>query len=80
LEVADLMKEADAGRGALAYVPTPPDLAAQAAADREQEQADRDYRELARLALANDTGVCRCGAVKAPCLGCRVARWLAVGL
>jgi hypothetical protein len=38
------------------------------------------YRELARLALATDAGACRCGAVKAPCPGCRVASWLAVGL
>jgi hypothetical protein len=49
-------------------------------ADREQEQADRDYRELARLTLATAAGACRCAAVKASCLGCRVARWLAVGL
>jgi hypothetical protein len=62
------------------YVPRPADFAAQAAADRDQEQADRDYRELARLALATDTGACRCGAVKARCLVCRVARWLAIGL
>jgi hypothetical protein len=62
-------------------VSTPADLAAQAAADREQGQADRDYRALPRLALATDAGACRCGhAGKAPCLGCRVARWLAVGL
>jgi hypothetical protein len=33
--VAELMKEADAGRGALAYVPMAADLAPQAAADRE---------------------------------------------
>jgi hypothetical protein len=32
----------------------PADLAAQAAADRDQEQAERDYHELARLALATD--------------------------
>jgi hypothetical protein len=63
-----------------AYRPTPTDLDAQVAADPEQEQADRDYRELARLALVTDAGVCRCGAVKAPCMGCREARWLAVGL
>jgi hypothetical protein len=63
-----------------AYRPTPSDLDAQAAADREQEQADRDYRELARLALATEAGACRWGAVEAPCLGCRVARWLALGL
>jgi hypothetical protein len=79
-EVAELMKEAGADRGAAPYVPTADDLEAQAAADREQEQADRDYRELARLALATDAGACQCGEVKAPCLGCRVARWLAVGL
>jgi hypothetical protein len=79
LEVAELMKE-DAGRGMAPYMPTAADLAAQAAADRDQEQADRDYRELARLALAADAGACRCGTVKAPWLGCRVARWLAVGL
>jgi hypothetical protein len=53
---------------------------AQADADRDQEQADRDYRELARLALVTDAGACQCGAAKAPCLGCRVARWLAVRL
>jgi hypothetical protein len=62
------------------YAPPAADLDAQAAADREQQEADRDYRELARLALVTDAGVCRCGAVKAPCMGCRVARWLAVGL
>jgi hypothetical protein len=44
-------------------------VAAQAAADRDQEQADRDYRELARLALATDAGACRCGAVKAGAWG-----------
>jgi hypothetical protein len=33
------------------YTPTAADLEAQAAADHEQEQAERDYRELARLAL-----------------------------
>jgi hypothetical protein len=63
------------------YDPTPADLDAQAAADREQEQADRDYRELARLALASEAGACRCGiGGRAPCLSCRVARWLALGL
>jgi hypothetical protein len=63
------------------YVPTAADLDAQAAADREQEQADRDYRALARLALASGAGACRCGGPeKAPCLTCRVARWLALGL
>jgi hypothetical protein len=51
-----------------------------APAHGDQEQADRDYRELARLLPATDAGACQCGAVKAPCLGCRVARWLAVGL
>ena len=77
---AELMKEADTGRGVAPYMPTAADLAAQAAADRDQEQADRDYRELARLALVTDAGACRCGAATAPCPGCRVARWLAVGL
>jgi hypothetical protein len=72
-EVAELMKQADAGRASVPYAPTPADLAAQAAADRNQEQADRDCRELALLALATEAGACRCGAVKAPCLGCRVA-------
>jgi hypothetical protein len=42
-------------------VPTPADLDARAAADRDQQQADPDYRELARLALATDAGACRCG-------------------
>jgi hypothetical protein len=57
-------------------VPQALDLAAQAAADREQEQAERDYRELARLVA---TAVkCRCGA--ADCLACRVRKWLAMGL
>jgi WD40 repeat protein/serine/threonine protein kinase len=68
-EVAELMKEADASGADARYLPTAADLAAQAAADREQEQADRDYRELARLALATEAGACRCGADKAPCLG-----------
>jgi hypothetical protein len=64
-----------------AYRPTPTDLDAQAAADRDQEQADRDYRELGRLALTDGAGACRWSiAGKAPCLGCRVARWLALGL
>jgi hypothetical protein len=79
-EVEALWKQAGADATAPVYLPTAADLAAQAAADRDQEQADRDYRELARLALATDAGACRRGAVKAPCLGCRVARWLAVGL
>jgi hypothetical protein len=79
-EVAGLMKQADAGRGMAPYMPTAADLAAQAGADRDKEQADRDYRELARWALASGAGACPCGsAVKAPCLACRVARWLAVG-
>jgi hypothetical protein len=57
-------------------VPTAADLVAQTAADRDQEQADRDYRELARLVV---TAVkCRCGA--ADCLPCRVRKWLAMGL
>jgi hypothetical protein len=63
-----------------AYRPTPTDLDAQVAADREQEPADQDYRELARLALATDAGACRCGGVKAPCLGCQVAGCLVAGL
>jgi hypothetical protein len=46
---------------ARAYVPTPADLDAQAAADREQEEAERDYRDLARLALASGAGACHCG-------------------
>jgi hypothetical protein len=63
------------------YVPTAADLEAQAAADREQEQADRDYGELARRSLATDAGACRYGVAGAvPCLGCRVARWQALGL
>jgi hypothetical protein len=57
-----------------------PARAAHAAADREQEQAERAYRELARLTLATDAGACRCGAVKAPCLGCRVTWWLGIGV
>jgi hypothetical protein len=53
----------------------------QAAADRDHEQTERDYRELARLALATEAGACRCGgAGKAPGLTCRVARWPAEGL
>jgi hypothetical protein len=34
---------------ALVHVPTAGELAAQTAAEREQEQADRDYREMATL-------------------------------
>jgi hypothetical protein len=80
-EVAELTKEADAGCGAVPYVLPPSDLAAQAAADREQNQADRDYRDLAWRELATDAGACRCGsAVNAACLRCLVARWLASGL
>jgi hypothetical protein len=75
-EVAEVTQRAPAP-----YAPTVADLDAQAAADREQEQADRDYRKLARLALASGVGACRCsGPEKAPCLTCRVARWLALGL
>jgi hypothetical protein len=51
-----------------------------APAHGDQDQTDRDYHELARPLLATDAGACRCGAATAPCLGCRVARWLAVGL
>jgi hypothetical protein len=80
-EVEELRKQAAADAAAPVCLPTPADLAAQAASDREQEHADRDYRELARMALASAAGACRCGvAGKAPCLTCRVARWLALGL
>jgi hypothetical protein len=81
-EVEALRKQAAADAAAAPVcLPTPADLAAQAAADREQGQADRDYRELARLALASGAGACRCGvAGRAPCLTCRVARWLVLGL
>jgi hypothetical protein len=58
------------------YVPTAADLAAQAAADREQEQAERDYRALARVVVA----AMRCGCGEPGCLVCRLARWLACGL
>jgi hypothetical protein len=58
------------------YVPTPADLDAQAAADREQEQADRDYRDLCKLIV--HAVKCRCGG--AECLPCRVRKWLALGL
>jgi hypothetical protein len=51
-----------------------------APAHGDQDQTERDYRALARLALPTADGACRCGAVEAPCLRCRVARWLAVGL
>jgi hypothetical protein len=81
-EVEELRKRAQAGGATVPVcLPTAADLEAQAAGDHEQEQADRDYREVCRLALANGAGACRChGAEKAPCLSCRVARWLAVGL
>ena len=58
------------------YVPTAEDLDVQAAADRDQEQAERDYHELARLALF--AAKCRCGG--ADCLPCRCRKWLAAGL
>jgi hypothetical protein len=69
------------GLTARAYDPTPADLAAQAAADREQAEAEADYRTFARQALRVAAGRCRCrGSRRAPCLACRVTRWLALGL
>jgi hypothetical protein len=70
-EVAEVTRRAPAP-----YVPTTADLDAQAAADREQAQADADYRALARLVVAG--ALCGCG--QPGCLVCRVARWLASGL
>jgi hypothetical protein len=58
------------------YTPTVADLAAQADADREQQQADRDYRELCRLIVF--AAKCRCGTLA--WLPCRVRKWLALGL
>jgi hypothetical protein len=58
------------------YVLTPEDLAAQAAAECDQEQADRDYRELATLVVSGS----RCSCDKPSCLVCRVRKWLAAGL
>jgi hypothetical protein len=49
---------------------------AQAAADRDQEQAERDYRDLCRLVVG--VAPCRCGG--ADCLPCRCRKWLATGL
>ena len=59
-----------------AYRPTPADLDAQAAADREQAQADRDYRELCKLIVF--AAKCRCGTLA--CLPCRVRKRLALRL
>jgi hypothetical protein len=67
--------EERAARAGVPYVPTLTDLEAQAAADRDQEQADRDYRELARLVVR----VVRCGCGEAECLACPVAGHLAAG-
>jgi hypothetical protein len=77
-EVEELRKQADGdtARPAPVYLPTPADLDAQAAADRDQEQAERDYRELARLVVR--VLACRCG--QAECLTCRVGKWLTAGL
>jgi hypothetical protein len=55
--------------------PTAEDLEAQAAAVCEQEQADRDYRDLARLVV----GVAPCRRGTLDCLPCRVRKWLALG-
>jgi hypothetical protein len=57
-------------------VPSAADLEAQAAADRDQEQADADYRELSRLAV----GVVLCVCDDGSCLVYRGRRWLAAGL
>jgi hypothetical protein len=61
---------------AVPYLPTAADLDAQAAADREQAQADADYRELAPPVVS--VAPCRCGG--ADCFACRCRKWLASGL
>jgi hypothetical protein len=58
------------------YEPTTQDLAAQAAADDDQQRADRDYRQLTQLVIAG----ARCACDEPSCLLCRCARWLAGGL
>jgi hypothetical protein len=64
------------GTGAGPDVRAGGDLEAQAPADREPEQTDRDYRELARPVVR--VLACRCG--QAECLTCRDGKWLAAGL